>query len=172
MRLIGKVNGVDIILNLLSDNVYSTIIPRHITGVYIVELHLINDNGFIDTYSNIFVRIDFQNMIIRILNTDFTWIEGKISTYGYKETKTSFYWNDTSDYCEYMEIQQEYKNNDSKDISVEKEYKDTYYEYTEVQNKGLKYSFEYIEMNILYSWNENDIYTYQELQSIFSFVEV
>lgn len=86
MKLRGKINGVDIALIHQGFGVYTAVIPRQVTGIYIVELH-VEDNGWVDSFSHVFVRVDFRSMQVKFLNSAYTWTEGDTS-YGFRAIET------------------------------------------------------------------------------------
>lgn len=71
MRLIGYIEGVEVTFDFYPPNTFRAVFPRQLDGTYIVELHAIDDAGNETVYTNLFVLIDFQSMIFRVLGTDF-----------------------------------------------------------------------------------------------------
>jgi hypothetical protein len=70
MRLIGYVDGVQVTFTYTPPNTWTAIIPKQLDGIYIVELHAINEAGNIANYSGMIVKIDFSNLKIEVLEND------------------------------------------------------------------------------------------------------
>jgi hypothetical protein len=73
MRLIGKVNGVDISFDFYPPNQFRGEVPKNLTGAYIVQLQAVDDGGNTTEYSSIIIKIDFDSFKIEILPS--TYIE-------------------------------------------------------------------------------------------------
>lgn len=67
MRLIGYIDGIEVNFDFIPPDKFTAEIPKKLNGVYIVELHAIDDAGNATSYSNIFIKIDFQNLKVEIL---------------------------------------------------------------------------------------------------------
>lgn len=83
-ELTGKLNGVDIVFIAHGGGVYTTVVPKQVTGIYILELK-VTKGDWADSYSNMFVRIDFDRLNARFLDPRFKWAEGDQKNYGYRE---------------------------------------------------------------------------------------
>lgn len=68
MKLIGYVDGIEVIFDFYPPNKFKAEIPKRIDGTYIVELHAIDDANNISNYSNIFIRIDFNKLKVEMLS--------------------------------------------------------------------------------------------------------
>lgn len=71
MKLIGHVDGVEIRFDFYPPNLFRAIIPKHLTGKYVLELKAIDEAGNYDFKTNIFIHVDFQSMSFRILENKY-----------------------------------------------------------------------------------------------------
>jgi hypothetical protein len=71
MRLVGYVDGVEVKFDFTPPNTFTAIIPKQLDGIYILQLHAIDESGNQTNYSNIFVNIDFQKMSFRVLDENY-----------------------------------------------------------------------------------------------------
>jgi hypothetical protein len=67
MKLIGRVNGVEISFDFYPPNQFRGEVPKNLTGVYVVQLQAVDDGGNTAEYSNIIIKIDFDSFKIEIL---------------------------------------------------------------------------------------------------------
>jgi hypothetical protein len=84
MRLIGYVDGEEVKFDFTPPNRFTAVIPKQKDGIYIVELHASDEAGNSTSYFNIFVKIDFQHMTIKILPSTFGYVENG-QGFGYRE---------------------------------------------------------------------------------------
>ena len=90
MKLIGYINGVEVSFDFYPPNTWRATIPTDITGRFVLQLKAIDDAGNSTNNIYVYVYIDFQNMIFKVLDKKF----------GYK--------NNSKDYC-YGIIDNEYE---------------------------------------------------------------
>lgn len=71
MILVGQVGGVEIKFDFTPPNTFKAEIPKQLNGTYIVQLQAIDDAGNITGYSNIFIKIDFSSMRVKIFDNNY-----------------------------------------------------------------------------------------------------
>ena len=89
MKLIGYVGGAEIAFSFCPPNLFKAEIPKNQNGIYIVELHAVDDAGNQSGFTNIFVKIDFQQLKVSILSPNFNFIENGINL-GYREIQNTY----------------------------------------------------------------------------------
>ncbi len=75
MKLIGYVDGVEVKFDFYSPNKWRAIIPRKITGKYILQLKAVDEAGNESNFSDLFICIDFRNMKVKILGKKYDFRE-------------------------------------------------------------------------------------------------
>lgn len=70
MKLKGYIDGKEVSFDFFPPNEFKASIPRNLTGIYIVELHAISDSGLETMYTSISVLIDYENMSIKIIDSN------------------------------------------------------------------------------------------------------
>lgn len=68
MRLIGYVNGEEIIFDYFPPNLFKATIPKRTDGKYIISLVLIDNAENINTLTDTFLYIDFKNMKFELID--------------------------------------------------------------------------------------------------------
>lgn len=99
MRLIGYVGGVEVSFDFTPPNTFKASVPKRQDGVYIVELHAVDNAGNITNYSGIFIKIDYKNLSIELLPGNYPFkveeksinLENVDSSFKVKETSTILY---------------------------------------------------------------------------------
>lgn len=71
MQLIGYIDGIEVNFDFIPPDKFTAEIPKKMSGVYIVELHAIDAAGNTSSYSNIFIKIDFQNLKVEMLQLNY-----------------------------------------------------------------------------------------------------
>ncbi|WP_461206935.1 Ig-like domain-containing protein [Clostridium sp. DL1XJH146] len=71
MRMVGYVNGIEVSFDFIPPNTFKAEIQKKISGQYIIQLKAIDSAGNETNYSDLFVRIDFQKMEVKILDENF-----------------------------------------------------------------------------------------------------
>ena len=89
MKLIGYLDGVEAKFNFYPPNTFKAEIPKKMNGIYIVELHAIDDAGNQTNISNIAVLIDFDKLTFKVINSGLIYKESS-SEYGYTEFPQEF----------------------------------------------------------------------------------
>ena len=89
MKLIGYVGGAEIAFSFCPPNIFKAEIPKNQNGIYIVELHAVDDAGNQTGYTNMFVKIDFQQLKVSILPPNYNFIENGVNL-GYKELQSKY----------------------------------------------------------------------------------
>lgn len=74
MRLIGNIDGIEVRFDFYPPNIFKAEIPKQLDGTYILQLHAIDEAGNITNYSDIFVRIDFKQLNIEVLPSNYNFI--------------------------------------------------------------------------------------------------
>lgn len=67
MKLKGYIDGVEVSFDFYPPNLWKAIIPRKLTGTYILQLKVIDSAGNETNFSDLFICIDFRNMKFEIL---------------------------------------------------------------------------------------------------------
>lgn len=87
MKLVGYIDGVEISFIFSPPNQFKSIIPKKLSGIYIVELHAIDDAGNQNNYTNMLITIDFDKLTFNILKQDFLSNENKNDFYNAQSKK-------------------------------------------------------------------------------------
>jgi hypothetical protein len=89
MRLVGYVDGIEVRFDFCPPSTFKAEIPRQLDGTYILQLRAIDDAGNETNYSNIFIKIDFQQLKIQILPINYSCIENGVNM-AYRELNNGF----------------------------------------------------------------------------------
>lgn len=71
VRLQGKIQGNDVIFNLIEGDIWETIIPQSLNGVYIVELTAFDDSGNSAYTSRYILTVDMASLSVKIMPFNF-----------------------------------------------------------------------------------------------------
>lgn len=66
VQLTGKIDGKDIIFNRKNGDVWETIIPKNLSGIYVVELTAVDEAGNIGFLAKYIVTIDLSAMRVSL----------------------------------------------------------------------------------------------------------
>ena len=66
VKLIGKVNGQNIIFNHKEGDVWETVIPKNLSGVYVIELTAYDEVGNKGYAAKYLVTVDTKHMTVRL----------------------------------------------------------------------------------------------------------
>ena len=69
MKLLGYIDGVEVKFDFYSPNIFKAEIPKKMNGIYILELHAIDEAGNQTNMCSITVIIDFDKLSFKILDT-------------------------------------------------------------------------------------------------------
>jgi hypothetical protein len=84
MKLIGYLDGIEVRFDFYSPNIFKAEIPKKMSGMYIIELHAVDEAGNQTNLCNTVVLIDFDKLTFKILDKNFIEkVENK--NYGFKE---------------------------------------------------------------------------------------
>ncbi|MDF2800219.1 MAG: hypothetical protein K0S61_122 [Anaerocolumna sp.] len=75
MQLIGFLDGVEVSFDFLPPNTFTAEIPKQNSGVYILELHARDSAGNMTYYNNIFIKIDYLKLEVRIIMDNYDIIQ-------------------------------------------------------------------------------------------------
>jgi len=78
MKLIGYIDGVEVLFDFHPPNQFKAEIPKQLDGSYIVELYALDLAGNKSSlYSSIFIRIDYNNLKMEVLPSNYNFINGE-----------------------------------------------------------------------------------------------
>lgn len=77
MRLIGYAEGIEVLFDFYPPNTFKAEIPKKLNGIYVLELHAIDEAGNQNNYTNMVITIDFNQLAFKILKQDFLSNENK-----------------------------------------------------------------------------------------------
>lgn len=66
IRLVGKVEGQDIIFNHVQGDDWEAVIPKNLTGIYIIELTAYDDNGNTAFTTRYILTVDLDALCVRL----------------------------------------------------------------------------------------------------------
>ena len=66
VRLVGKVEGQDIIFNHVQGDDWEAVIPKNLTGIYIIELTAYDDNGNTAFTTRYILTVDLDALCVRL----------------------------------------------------------------------------------------------------------
>lgn len=89
MKLIGYLDGVEVAFDFYPPNQFKAEIPKNKSGIYIVELHAVDDAGNQTNMCDMAVLIDFDRLKFKILDTEFEYRMNS-EEFGYKELQQKF----------------------------------------------------------------------------------
>lgn len=101
MKLVGYVDGIEVRFDFYPPNLFKTEIPKQIDGTYILQLHVVDDAGNITSYSNIFVKIDFKQLYMEVLSSNFNFIENGLNM-GFKPLDKDFTYKNINNNFDFM----------------------------------------------------------------------
>lgn len=108
MKLIGNIDGVEVMFDFHPPNQFKAEIPKKLNGIYIVELKLIDDAGNETTSSGIFVGINFSEMSFEILEG----FDDKEATenYDFEEIQNEFNSKEINEIISFEELMPKYSH--------------------------------------------------------------
>lgn len=89
MKFIGYVDGIDVKFDFYPPNIFKAEIPKKKSGIYILELHAIDEAGNETNLSDIFIDIDFQKMSMKLIGDTFSFIKNS-ENFSYEALKSPF----------------------------------------------------------------------------------
>ncbi|QZY56721.1 PF13754 domain-containing protein [Crassaminicella profunda] len=72
MKLIGYIDGVEVKFDFNPPNQFKAIIPKQLDGIYVLELHVIDQAGNRTNLTNMIVTIDFDKLMFEILEENYS----------------------------------------------------------------------------------------------------
>ncbi|MEG3040907.1 MAG: PF13754 domain-containing protein [Clostridium sp.] len=106
MKLIGCIDGIEVKFDFYPPNKFIAEIPKKIDGTYIVEFTAIDDAGNKTSYSNIFIKINFNKMNFEILKGLIN--KEEVENYNYKELSNTFEQSNLIEAISFEKLIQEY----------------------------------------------------------------
>ncbi len=79
MKLIGYADGVEVLFDFYPPDTFKAEIPKKLNGIYIIELHAVDDAGNKNNYTNMIIAVDFNKLTFNILKQNYISNENKDS---------------------------------------------------------------------------------------------
>ncbi|KZL93568.1 PF13754 domain-containing protein [Clostridium magnum] len=89
MKLVGYINGIEVRFDFYPPNQFKAEIPKRMSGIYLLELHAIDDAGNQSNMCDMAVLIDFDKLTFKVLDSEFIH-ETNNEEFGYKELQPEF----------------------------------------------------------------------------------